>query len=452
MRWARRRPNSDRRDQHIQALCGEAARPHPSEALSRLLSVLAIAVDRLPSLSTLVERPAPLYRSHYDQANREPLAPGPQLLSETALLVFVGSRVVQANSPGFALLETLGDWLAAESTKLGLTESLLRAPALYALPAGSVVLALETRGHDSGPLGILVREIVLGPDLDRFDTTVAQASGIRWLRAELRGLPHSADWSSSFSASLQTSAPNPLWVGRADLYDFTHILFHMTDWGFCTPPNSLDARRCAQVIRSTIAAQIADCDLDLLAELLLASAGPGTRWTPACAFGWTVLTTLWDEAGYLPCPGYVPAVQDELGGHDARCYWLRHHYHALWAAGLLCAALAARAPTPDDHRVGTGDKLTQDTLDPIEAPCWMDSAIASSWRDALRCAPIDESERAALVIEGGLIRAVRTCNIEEIHRLLQLADGNPGCFQPTLEDARCFVGRWDRQFPTSAST
>ncbi len=451
MRWARRRPNSDRRGQHDQALCSEAAKPDPSEASSRLLSVLAIAVDHLPCLSTLVERPAPLYRSPYDQTNREALAPGPQLLSETALLVFVASRVVRASSPGFALLETLGDWLAAESTKVRLTESLLRAPALYALPAGSVVLALEKRGHHSGSLGTLAREIILGPDLNRFDTTVAQASGIRWLRAELQGRPHSAGWSSSFNASLQTSAPNPLWVGRADLYDFTHILFHMTDWGFCKPPDLLDTKRCASVIRSAIAAQIVDCDLDLLAELLLASAGPGTRWTPACTFGWTVLTALWDDAGHLPCPGYVPAVQDELGGHDARCYWLRHHYHALWAAGLLSAALAARAPT-HDIRVGTGDEHTQHARDPIEAPNWMDSSVASSWRDALGSAPIDKLERAALVIEGGLIRAVRTCNIEEIHRLLQFADGNSGCFQPTLEDARSFVGRWERQFPAGAST
>jgi hypothetical protein len=443
MRWARRRTFSEPRDIKDQTLLGEATRPKPSEAERRLLLVLSTAVKHLDVLSALVARSMPPSCFFDGQPDRELLPLAPRLLSETALLVLAASRVLKCDSSRPAEIQALFEWLVWESAKIPLVNKVIRAPAQFALPAGSIVLAREAAGRNSGRLGIVVREIVLGRDLDRFDSTIAQATGIRWLRIQLGCSSRYARWNSAFDASFQTSAPDALWVGRADLYDLAHTVFHMTDWGFRAPPTWLDTGRLAQVARAGIAGQIVDCDLDLLAELLLASAGPRIRWTSACMLGWSVLVAVWDAIGYLPRPGYLPAVASELGRHEARCYWLRHHYHALWAAGLLCAALAARPQRANSLHVATHiDEQGRRIFDRVHHPGWMDSVTSSARRRAFEVAPIGEADKAAIVFEGCLIRAVRVCDLNEIRRLVRAGDAYSRCSRQTLDDAKAFVQRW----------
>jgi hypothetical protein len=147
---------------------------------------------------------------------------------------------------------------------------------------------------------------------------------------------------------------------REDVYAFTHALIYTTD--FNLRPRRLP--RPASEILAKAEAALARCldeeDYDLGGEVLLTWPLTKQCWSAAPTFGFRVLASVEDQAGFLPSQSTRLQRLAEMSGDERADYLLATGYHTAYVMGLLCAAALQTntAPSPrnpytthgaDDH-------------------------------------------------------------------------------------------------------
>jgi hypothetical protein len=123
-----------------------------------------------------------------------------------------------------------------------------------------------------------------------------------------------------------------------DAYAFSHALPYATDFGRHQLSAWTDRERLAGIADALALKALAEDDLDLLGELLMAPALLRTPWTSIQWFGWRVLSDTWREYGFVPGPGLPAAASGETAA-QAVDRVLGTVYHTTLVGGLLVATL-----------------------------------------------------------------------------------------------------------------
>jgi len=126
---------------------------------------------------------------------------------------------------------------------------------------------------------------------------------------------------------------------RLDVCEFTHAFIYATGFGLLRPRR---LPRPASEILAEAEAALARCldeeDYDYGGEILMSWPLTGRSWSAAAVFGFRVLATVQDEAGFLPCAKTKLQRLDESSGDERAEYLLATRYHAAYVMGFLCAA------------------------------------------------------------------------------------------------------------------
>lgn len=138
-------------------------------------------------------------------------------------------------------------------------------------------------------------------------------------------------------ASLLVHPMDLLNGSREDVYAFTHSLMYVTDFNVKPWTLPRDRDLILAEAEALLARAIDDQDYDLAGEVLLAWPLTGTSWSPTAAFGFRVLATVEDQAGFLPSTATRLERLTTLQGEDRKKYLLATAYHTAYVMGLLCA-------------------------------------------------------------------------------------------------------------------
>ena len=130
---------------------------------------------------------------------------------------------------------------------------------------------------------------------------------------------------------------NLLSSSRDDVYAFTHALMYLSRFQAAAP--RLPRSRAAILIdaESALANSLDEEDYDLAGELLLTWPLTGASWSAAASFGFHVLTSVEERAGFLPTPNTRLERIVKLEGIARTRYLLATAYHTTYVMGLLCA-------------------------------------------------------------------------------------------------------------------
>ena len=133
---------------------------------------------------------------------------------------------------------------------------------------------------------------------------------------------------------------------REELYAFTHALIYVTDFSLLPRPLPRRPSEILAEAESALARCLDEEDYDLGGEILLAWPLTGTSWSTAATFGFRVLASVEDQAGFLPSPSTRLERLHELSGDDRTEYLLATGYHTAYVMGLLCAAALQPGKAP----------------------------------------------------------------------------------------------------------
>jgi hypothetical protein len=87
-------------------------------------------------------------------------------------------------------------------------------------------------------------------------------------------------------------------------------------------------------------------DYDISGELILAWPLTGTTWDDTATFGFHVLASVEDQAGFLPAPAVRLERLSTLQGQERGQYLSATAYHTAYVMGLLCAAVLGEGRAP----------------------------------------------------------------------------------------------------------
>ena len=134
---------------------------------------------------------------------------------------------------------------------------------------------------------------------------------------------------------------------RMDVSEFTHALIYAT--GF----NLLRPRRLPRPVPEILAeaeAALARCldeeDYDYGGEILMSWPLMRRPWSATAVFGFRVLASVQDQAGFLPCAKTKLQRLEQLSGDKRTEYQLATGYHTAYVMGFLCACALRRGSTP----------------------------------------------------------------------------------------------------------
>lgn len=362
-----------------------------------------------------------------------------KLISETAVLLVAASTAAhhdEVRTRSQCLAELLIPHARSERMLLGLCLE----PAV-ALDYAQAHVCLRRLGY---------------PDL-RFDALLLQSAGSQ-ARAGRERVPHRVleqEWVAEIwkDSRANSCKPTPLTAlhsvlsqpmdllsgSREDIYAFTHALMYVTDFNIC--PRRLPRSRA--VILAEAEAALARCldeqDYDLAGEVLLAWPLTGKSWSPAAAFGFRVLASVEDQAGFLPAPSTRLQRLDQLKGDDRTDYLLATAYHTAYVMGLLCGAALQPGKAPPSKipcnaaTRGGASAILQFLHADGQSAHWQDEfcQLTDQERDAI----------AGLLLNIALRRKIRQRAFGAVHKLLEVAYAFGLADAPASSQAAELLGR-----------
>lgn len=210
-----------------------------------------------------------------------------------------------------------------------------------------------------------------------------------------------------------------------DAYAFTHAILYASDNG------RLEAR-----LPRSVAAIEADAEAILAAALDAGNHDVAAEvlWTwpmlhrPMSAFAAIArdfLSSVAQRWGFLPGPGFDPAIHRQLSDADRDSYVLRTSYHTAVAHGLFLAAALLRdgAAGSASDRPRTRNRATPSPGASDELLSRLaDSPLSADWRDHVRSLPAAARDGLAPdLLTMALRRAARGADLRELAAALELA-------------------------------
>jgi hypothetical protein len=133
-----------------------------------------------------------------------------------------------------------------------------------------------------------------------------------------------------------------------DTYGLTHAVMYATGFGLMRPRRlPRPVSEMLAEVEATLARCLDEEDYDLGGEIVWSWPLTGRSWSAAAVFGFRVLASAQDQAGFLPCAKTKSRRLNELSGDEREEYLLATRYHTAYVMGFLCSfALHPRSAPP----------------------------------------------------------------------------------------------------------
>jgi hypothetical protein len=265
-----------------------------------------------------------------------------------AELVLMCALVRRALGPARAArTDALAAFARAELVRAGCDEHLARNPHLL-LAYATMEVGLRGCGQEIPALRRVVQQVVDGGHATAHERLpyrtmdlahVLQAGGYRHPFPPVEEL---------YRATLLASCPSPLWLRTQEVYQATHTLFYLADYGLS--PQRLaghpDLPRLRGMVESLLGVHLRQRDWDLVAELLMDCCCVGHAPEPLVSAAWQALHDAWRTHGVVPSAGFDPSARDRMDPEAWERHRFEESYHTALVTILACAAWEASAPAP----------------------------------------------------------------------------------------------------------
>jgi hypothetical protein len=276
----------------------------------------------------------------------------------------------------------------------------------------------------------------LGREDSRFDALLsgAEAAGasrgheavpyreleIVWLRSIWR---NDTPGSELEEIARKTALGNPIDLlngTRDDAYAHTHAVMYYTAFGNWQSPLPRPAEEFLGESAAVLARALMMEDYDLAAEALMAWPLTSSNWSAAAAFGFRVVASLEDKAGYLPAARFASKRILELNGDEKTKHALASSYHTAYVMGMLCAvSLKPEMTSPFEI---TGPQFPPSLIDSLVAAL---PKTGAHWEHVFQS--LTPNEQAALgpfLLDVAIIQSSRKRDFAQVARLLETAIRN----------------------------
>jgi hypothetical protein len=343
-----------------------------------------------------------------------------KVISETALLLLAASTAAAGHEVR-RRIHSVATILQKHARSNRMLLGICLEPAL-ALDYAAAHLCLSRLGYPDANFDALLREALEAQSSGGRERVPHRALEQAWL---MKGSSEpSADRQHIWNGVRESVLNRPMDLlngSRDDLYAFTHSLMYVSD--FNISPRRLPRNR--SVIRAEAEAALARCldeqDYDLAGEILLAwPLTSATSWSAVAAFGFRVLASVDDQAGFLPTASTRIQRLAELEGQDRESYLLATAYHTIYVMGLLCATALQPGRTPPAYipttaaMPGSAERILSLLQPGDHAAHWTEefTKLSSLERDAL----------APMLLDIGLRRSVERRDFGAVAGLLAAGD------------------------------
>jgi hypothetical protein len=299
------------------------------------------------------------YSSYWSQKDTRGNRLKDKVIAETALLWYEASQLVDLPEGVLDLLQNLSSKLRMEASHEHNIVTILRAPHTV-LWLGLAHILLSRLGVIDQDVDYIVQRALKGRYSIFAERVPFRQMDARWTRSvALQETPRFAD---ILPQSIITSETHPIYMDRHDAYAITHTLMYITDFGRNDPPSSVDISAVQVLVDATIAWQIWNDDLDLLAELLLCYHFLRRPWSAYAKLAWDVLEFAWSYSPTLRGPHFSEDHFNTLSGKASEAYQFEYNYHTAYVGGLLCAALIRRPMHEPRTDQSTGNSIAPATI------------------------------------------------------------------------------------------
>jgi hypothetical protein len=141
------------------------------------------------------------------------------------------------------------------------------------------------------------------------------------------------------AGSIMVSNPSPMYVLATDVYALTHAVMFETDFGFRRIRRWVAPLRTSAFIDAVCVWQLANDNLDLSGELLMAAAYLHLPLSAHRMLAFHVLRTVWNDFGFLPSPSLQVHELHELLDTPKAAYAFLHTYHTTYVGALAFDAI-----------------------------------------------------------------------------------------------------------------
>ncbi len=237
-------------------------------------------------------------------------------------------------------------------------------------------------------------------------------------------------------------------AGPADAYALTHAVLHATDCGLLSLRSLRPATSVADDAEALLGAALAGGNLDVVAELLWTWPMLDLPLSPGARYALAELDRAEATHGFLPGPGYDPAVAAGLSPADRSTYVIQTSYHTAVAGAVLAAALLRTVPTDGDGRAPTGGRpasARRTAPTPDADPLPLLAHADGPWADALRDRPLETRVGCTALLVGAELRtATARRDLAQVHHVVAWAADHGWSHLPSVRQGAALLSRLAR--------
>jgi hypothetical protein len=207
------------------------------------------------------------------------------------------------------------------------------------LPAAQMLLHHGPRAR--GSRAVEARALLLDDGFQQLYRDPATELSYRRLLARTRGVV-SYYWADIAGRLLCATCVAPAALRRNDVYDFTHEIFYLTEFGAQPLPTAIDDRIVRHVLDVQESATVDSRDDDLLIELMIARTCSGMFDLTKRAVDALSRLALNAQRRWFTVPGHSAILAGSLDGENRRHYECNAQFHPFVVWNLLLALLHER--------------------------------------------------------------------------------------------------------------
>lgn len=140
----------------------------------------------------------------------------------------------------------------------------------------------------------------------------------------------------SLKPSILNSRCHPVYMSTRELYEYTHTLMYITDFGKEKLQHSTNTNRIKEIISSCMLMQLSHDNFDLLGEFLMNYSYIEDSWDTTSLLCWNYFRNTWDTLGFIPGIAFEPDIYTQLNKSEQGAYAFKELYHTTIVAGILC--------------------------------------------------------------------------------------------------------------------
>ena len=262
----------------------------------------------------------------------------------------------------------------------------------------------------------------------------------QWLHGLWSGGTEPAEFARAVSASCLAWEFDHLAGTTDDAYAFTHAILYASDHGRRSVALPRPVPAITADAEAILAVALDAGNHDVAAEALWTWPMLGVDEPPLAARARDLLAVVSTGRGFLPGPGFDPAIHEQLPLPERDAYVLRTSYHTTLVHGLLLASVLdggmhrpGAAPSAAPARPGAASALL---------PCCPPRAGAQEWWSRVASLPAAEQDALAPALAAmALRRAAVNADLAALRDILGLVTSYRLAETPAVRQARLLLRR-----------